>query len=481
MAARPRGSAAPPEGDPTMTVSTAGTDQTGTPAVEGRSTRRERVGWYFYDWANSAFSTTVISVFLGPYLTSIAEHAARCGGDRQVTCDGVRLHPLGIPVAPGSVYAYALSLSVLLQVAALPVAGAIADRSSHKKQLLALFAYVGAGSTIGLLFLTGDRYLLGAGLFILANIAFGASIVVYNSFLPQLAGPNQRDAVSSIGWAIGYIGGGLLLLLNLLVIIIGGDSVDKGEVARWSIVSAGVWWAGFTTLPLLRLHNRPAVAGEHRGVALIDGFRQLGRTLRELKAYPLSLFFLIAYLIYNDGIQTVIGTASVYADKQLGLKQSVQLETILLVQFVAFGGAILLGRIAGRFGAWRTVLVSLLVWIVVLVIAYGLPRGSATAFLGLGVLLGIVLGGSQALSRSLFSQLIPHGKEAEYFGIYEISDKGTSWLGPLLFGLTYQLTNRYNVAIISLIVFFVAGFFMLLAIPMRRAIVAAGNVPPERI
>jgi UMF1 family MFS transporter len=465
------------------------TTDTATP-TEGASpsTRRERVGWYFYDWANSAFSTTVISVFLGPYLTSIAENAAGCGGD---ACAAARVHVLGMPIAPGSLFAYAVSLSVLLQVIVLPVTGAIADRSSHKKQLLTLLAYLGSGATIALLFLTGDRFLLGATLFLIANVAFGASIVVYNSFLPQLADPDRRDSVSSIGWAIGYIGGGLLLLLNLLAIIIGGDNVDKAEVARWSIVSAGVWWALFTTLPLVTLRNRPAVAGEARGSALTDGFRQLGQTLRHLKSYPLTLFFLIAYLIYNDGIQTVITMASVYADKQLGLDQSVQLQTILLVQFLAFGGALLLGQLAKRFGAWKTVLASLVLWTLVLGIAYFLPGAqrvdgvvtpapnAALYFMLLGALLGIVLGGSQALSRSLFSQLIPKGKEGEYFGLYEISDKGTSWLGPLLFGLTYQATQRYDVAIISLIVFFVIGFVALLAIPIRRAIEAAGNVPPH--
>ncbi len=448
------------------------------PGDASQSTRRERVGWYFYDWANSAFSTTVISVFLGPYLTSIAENAAGCGSDAN-PCDVERLYPLGIPVAPGSLFAYGVSLSVLLQVIVLPVAGAIADRSGHKKQLLALFAYIGSGATISLLFLTGDRYLLGALLFVIANIAFGASIVVYNSFLPQLAGPNERDTVSSIGWATGYIGGGLLLLLNLVAIILGGDDANTAEIARWSIVSAGVWWAAFTTLPLITLRNRPAVAGEHRGSVVTDGFRQLWKTLRSLKAYPLSLFFLIAFLVYNDGIQTVITMASVYADKQLGLEQSVQLQTILLVQFMAFGGALLLGRLARRFGAWKTVLASLVLWTIVLGLAYFLPAKQPLAFMALGLLLGIVLGGSQALSRSLFSQLIPKGKEGEYFGLYEISDKGTSWLGPLLFGLTYQATGNYRIAIISLIAFFVIGFVMLLAIPMRRAIVAAGNEPPR--
>jgi UMF1 family MFS transporter len=435
------------------------------------STRRERVGWYFYDWANSAFATTVVTVFLGPYLGSIAEAAADSGG---------RVYPLGIPVAAGSLFAYTVSLSVFLQVFVLPTVGAIADRSSRKKQLLALLSYVGAGATVGLVFLTGQRYLLGAALFLIANIAFGASVVVYNSFLPQIAGPDERDKVSSIGWAVGYVGGGLLLALNVAAVL-AGDSlgVSAGEIARWSIVSAGVWWAAFTTIPLVSLRNRPAAAGEAHGSPLIDGFRQLGHTLRQLRGYPLTLFFLVAYLVYNDGIQTVISLASVYADKELGLSQSVQVQTILLVQFLAFFGAIGLGRLARRFGAWKAVLASLVLWTVVLGIAYVLPAGMPTPFILLGALLGIVLGGSQALSRSLFSQLIPEGKEAEYFGIYEISDRGTSWLGPLLFGLAFQLTGSYRVAIISLLAFFVIGFVLLALVPMRRAIVAAGNTPPK--
>ncbi len=454
-----------------------------TPVV---STRKERVGWYFYDWANSAFSTTVITVFLGPYLTSIAERAAGCEG---AACDSARISVLGLPVAPGALFAYAVSLSVLLQVIVLPVTGAIADRSAHRKQLLALLAYIGSGATTAMVFLTGERYLLGVVLFLIANIAFGASIVVYNSFLPQLADADSRDSVSSIGWATGYIGGGLLLLINLMAIVLKGDGdtlfgipMTTADIARWSIVSAGLWWAAFTTLPLLTLKNHPSTAAEtseKRRAVVADGFRQLWDTLRHLRAYPLSLFFLIAFLVYNDGIQTVITMASVFADKQLGLEQEVQLQTILLVQFLAFGGALLLGQVAKLVGAWKTVLGSLVMWTVVVGIAYFLPEKKPLAFMALGILLGLVLGGSQALSRSLFSQLIPKGKEGEYFGLYEISDKGTSWLGPLLFGLAYQASGNYRVAILSLVAFFIIGFLALAAIPMRRAIIAAGNTPPH--
>jgi UMF1 family MFS transporter len=449
-----------------------------TPDAGPLSTRRERVGWYFYDWANSAFSTTVVTVFLGPYLTAIAKAGAGCAADDE--CTGRRIDVLWLDLRPGQLFPYAVSLSVFLTVFVLPVVGAIADRSAHKKQLLALFAYLGAGATAAMLFLTGDRYLLGAGLFLVANIAFGASIVVYYSFLPQLAGPDDRDAVSSIGWAIGYLGGGTLLALNVVAVLFKDAlGASTGDVARYSIVSAGLWWAAFTTLPLVRLRNRPPAAGRARGSVLTDGFRQLWRTLRSLKAYPLTLFFLIAYLVYNDGIQTVIALASTYGTEELDLADEVLVPTILMVQFLAFLGALALGKLAGRIGAWKTVLLSLLLWTVVIAIAYLLPAGQALPFVALGGGIGIVLGGSQALSRSLFSQLIPQGKEGEYFGLYEISDKGTSWLGPLLFGLAYGATESYRVAIISLLAFFVIGFVLLLAVPIRAAIVAAGNTPPR--
>ncbi|SCL31763.1 MFS transporter, UMF1 family [Micromonospora rhizosphaerae] len=449
------------------------------------STRRERTGWYFYDWANSAFQTTVITVFLGPFLTTVTELAAGCelGADH---CEGY-VHPLGIRVAAGSYYPYLISLSVFLTVFVLPVMGAIADRSAHKKRLLAAAAFTGAAATIAMAFVTGGRYLLGGALFLIANISFGAAVVVYNSFLPQLGGPDERDAISSRGWGIGYLGGGLLLALNLVAITVlseEGNPQRTLDLARWSIVSAGVWWAAFTLVPLRWLREHPAAAAAVAARAggrnvVADGFRQLGHTLRNIKAYPLTLFFLLAFLVYNDGIQTVITLASQYGTKELRLEQSTLITTILLVQFLAFGGALALGALAGRVGAWKTVLLSLVLWIGVIIAAFRLPAEEPLPFMLLGGAIGLVLGGSQALSRSLFSQLIPAGKEGEYYGFYEISDKGTSWLGPLAFGLVFQLTASYRVGLVSLLIFFVVGFLLLAAVPIRRAIVAAGNTPPR--
>jgi MFS transporter, UMF1 family len=372
---------------------------------------------------------------------------------------------------------------VLLTVFVLPVMGAIADRAPRKKPLLAGAAFLGAGATIAMVFVTGDRYWLGGLLFLVANIAFGAAVVVYNSFLPQLAAPDDRDKVSSRGWALGYLGGGLLLLANLVAVTllsVDGDDQRTLDIARFCIVSAGVWWAVFTLIPLRWLKEHPAAgAATARGNVLTDGFKQLGHTLRSLKAYPLTLFFLLAYLIYNDGIQTVIALAAQFGSEELDLEQSTLIVTILIVQFLAFGGALALGALATRIGARKTVLLSLALWLIVIVAAYWLPEGQPLPFMLLGAGIGIVLGGSQALSRSLFSQLIPEGKEGEYYGFYEISDKGTSWLGPLLFGLIFQLTDSYRLGIISLIVFFVVGGVLLALVPIRRAITAVGNTPPR--
>jgi UMF1 family MFS transporter len=204
-------------------------------------------------------------------------------------------------------------------------------------------------------------------------------------------------------------------------------------------------------------------------------------TFRASLAYPQTLLFLGAYLLYNDGIQTVIALTAVYARQELGMGTGTIISAVLMVQFLAFFGALLLGALARYFGAKRVVLASLVLWTVAVVGAFFLQAGSVWQFYLLAAFIGVVLGGSQALSRSLFSHMIPEGQEAEYFSLYEISERGTSWLGPLLFGLTLQLTTSYRSALVSLVVFFVIGFVLLVFVNVRRAIVEAGNQPPERV
>lgn len=433
--------------------------------------RREQRGWYFYDFACSVYSTSVLTVFLGPYLTSVAKAAADADGF---------VHPLGIPVRAGSVFAYAVSVSVVVAVLLMPLAGAVADRTGRKKPLLAVAAYVGAAATTGMFFLDGERYLLGAFLLIVANASLSVSMVLYNAYLPQIAEPDERDAVSSRGWAFGYTSGALVLVLNL-VVYSGHESFGLSESAavRICLASAGVWWGAFTLVPLRRLRDR-RVAPSGEG-AVGSGWRQLTATLRDMRRHPLTLSFLLAYLIYNDGVQTVISQASIYGSEELGLEQTTLITAVLLVQVLAVAGALGMGRLARTHGAKRTILGSLAVWTLILAAGYFLPAGEPVWFFALAGAIGLVLGGSQALSRSLFSHLVPRGKEAEYFSAYEMSDRGLSWLGPLVFGLAYQLTGSYRDAIISLVVFFALGFVLLARVPVRRAVAAAGNPVPERI
>ncbi|MEU2625075.1 MFS transporter [Streptomyces sp. NPDC007157] len=431
--------------------------------------RREQRGWYFYDWACSVYSTSVLTVFLGPYLTSVADHAADADG---------YVHPLGIPVRSGSFFAYSVSLSVILAVVLMPLVGSVADRTGRKKQLLGAAAYTGAVATTGMFFLDGDRYLLGGLLLIVANAAQSVALMLYNSYLPQIAPPEERDTVSSRGWAFGYAAGSVVLIANL-VLYSAHDSfgLSETEAVRICLAAAGVWWGVFTLVPLRRLRDRGGRAAE----ATAPGLRQLAATVRDMRRHPLTLSFLLAYLVYNDGIQTVISQASVYGSEELGLGQSTLIGAVLLVQVLAVAGALTMGRLARRYGAKRTILGSLVAWTVTLAAGYFLPAGAPVWFFVLAAGIGLVLGGSQALSRSLFSHLVPPGKEAEYFAAYEMSDRGMSWLGPLLFGITFQLTGSYRSAIISLVVFFVIGFALLARVPVRQAIGEAGNPVPQKV
>jgi UMF1 family MFS transporter len=435
--------------------------------------RREQVGWYFYDWANSAFSTTVVTVFLGPYLTTVTQNAADATG---------YVHPLGIRVLADSFFPFMVSLSVLLQVFFLPVLGAIADYTRLKKQMLGFFAYLGAFATMGLYFLNGENYLLGGMLFLIANLSFGAAMVFYNAFLPDISSADDRDRISSQGWALGYLGGGLLLAANLVLFLQAERfGLSTSHAVRISLASAGMWWAFFTIIPLLALQTRGAQRALPSGERYVTvGFKQLGHTLRSLPKYPHTLLFLVAYLLYNDGIQTVIALSSQFGAQELGLDESSLISLILMVQFVAFGGALLFGYLARWLGTKRAIVLSLVIWTATVIYAYGFLQTELQFFV-MGAVIAIVLGGSQALSRSLFSQMIPAGQESEYFSLYEVSERGTSWLGPLFFGLALQLTGSYRIAILSVAIFFIAGLALLPLVDVSRAIREAGNEVPANV
>ncbi|MGB7448170.1 MAG: MFS transporter [Ornithinimicrobium sp.] len=444
-------------------------------------TRSHQRAWSWYDWANSAYVTTTGTVLISPYLTALAR-ADACPGLAADQACRTDLSVLGVPIAVGSLAPYTITVATIVSAVVLLFVGAAADRSVHPTRLLAAFAWVGSLAAMGMFFLTGTNWQLGVVLLIVANLCLGSSIVVYDALLVRIAHPDERDAVSSRGWALGYLGGGVLLALNLGLLQV-HESLGVGyEMAvRISLFSAGAWWAIFTLVPVWGLRRvtgttRVPVATES-GTAL-GALTQLRSTFREMRLFPQTLLFLLAYLFFNDGIQTVIYSASLYGSEELGFEAGQLIITILLVQFVAFGGSLLFGRLAGRFGAKRVVLVGLAMWTAVVAFAFVVPAGAYGVWLVCATCIGLVLGGTQALSRSMYSQLVPAGRESEFFSFYQAMERGTSWLGTLAFGLIFQLTGSYRLSIIALIAFFVVGGLLLARVDMRQGIRDAGNEQP---
>jgi UMF1 family MFS transporter len=415
--------------------------------------KKKRISWYLYDFANSAYSTTVITLFLGPYLTTLAKASS---------INGIVTF-FGLEIPAGSIFPYSISISVLLQAFLLPFVGAIADKFKKKNFLLGFIALIGSIATVSFFFLNENIFLIGSLLLIISNLAFGASIVVYNSFLNQISTESEREEVSSKGWAIGYLGGGILLIINL-IIFLNNDlfGISKDLSIRINLALAGFWWALFSIPSIINLREKADKNIKGFSLKLITGtFSQLKSTFIDAKNYPIALLFLIAYLFYNDGIQSVISLSSQFGQEELKLNLSFLTIVILIVQFVAALGALLFMKLAKKIGEKNSILFGIFIWIIILVYCYALLVG-AVDFLIVAIFIALVMGGTQSISRSLYSKLIPKNKEAEYFSFYEISEKGSSWIGPLVFGLVYQFTLSYRFAILSLVIFFIIGGGILL-------------------
>jgi len=416
--------------------------------------------WYMYDWANSAYTTSVITVFLGPFLTSIALNSADINGFVNI---------FGIEIYASSLFAYMISLSVIFQFVFMPIIGAIADKLGNNKLLLGVFTYIGVLATIAMFFIDDKGYALGAVLLIISNVCFGISIVLYNSYLSYISDLEDRDKTSSIGWAVGYLGAAIYLALNLFFV----QNAEKynfstGDAVRICLMGAGIWWAVFSLIPLIGLKSLKKNTKFHYS-HILSSFKEIKHTLISIKKHKVTFNFFIAYLLYNDGVQAVIALAAVYGSQELKLGNEVLIKAILLVQFVAFVGSLLFNFLSQKFGNKNSLILSIFIWIIAIFYAYQWLYTENDFYL-LSIIIGLVLGGTQAISRSVFSQLIPTGKEAEYFSFYELTDRGTSWFGTLLFGLSLQFTQSYRLAILSLLLFFIMGVIVLIKTNINKGI-----------
>lgn len=443
-----------------------------------KNDRREIFGWLTYDWANSAFFTTVVSVLAGPYLTALAQEDVGKGGSI------ISLGPLGT-ITSDNLFTSTLGVSIFLQVFLLPVLGSIADFTPWKKRLMAGFCYTGVLASSLLFFIHGENYLFGCALLLISNISFAAANVFYNSYLVDITTEDRRDKISSYGYAAGYVGGLVMLFANLALINFGESiGIGKGTAVRISMLMASLWWGAFAVVTFTMIKSRPPER-ERNGRNLITiGFTEVFRTMKELVGLRQTVLFLCAYLLYNDGIQTVILNSSVFLSQELFVSRGLESDPTFLLgifvvaQFSALVGAIVFERISRMIGAKVTIIVCLMIWSGIVVFAYGFLDTTFHAWI-MAVFIGSVLGSTQALSRSLFSQMIPRSRESAFFGLYEISEKGTSWIGNLVFAVVVGSTGSYRQAILALIVFFVAGMIILLVTDTKKAIHDAGNLTPE--
>jgi len=414
--------------------------------------RPELRAWAMYDWANSAFWTTVIVAVFPPFFSDYAAAGLE-------------------PVQATARFAWATTIAVAVSALLGPVLGALADYRAWKKRLLAVFMVVGVAAT--LLFATigrGDWVYAGV-LFGVANVAIAMTMVFYESLLPHVAAPAEMDRVATAGYAVGFFGGGILLLVNLAWILMPATFGLPDTVAaiKLSFVSVGVWWLLFSVPLLSRVPEPPAAAEIGAGHASAVGVAFAGawRTMRELRGYPNAFLLLVAFLLYNDGIQTIIRMASIYG-AEIGIDRNAQIAAFVLVQFVGVPCTMLFGAAADRLGAKPSIFVAIAVYIGIVSLAYFMR--ATWHFFALAALVGMVQGGSQALSRSLFARMIPKRKSSEYFGFFSVFEKFAGVFGPALFAASVTIFGSSRAAVLSVIFFFAAG-----ALVLTRVNVAEGE------
>jgi UMF1 family MFS transporter len=412
--------------------------------------------WCMYDWANSAFATTIMAAVLPVYYESVAGR--------------------GLPGNTPTVYwGYTSSIALLIGALLAPILGSIADYTGTKKKFLAVFAALGILFTALLVLAGSGDWLLASAFAICGEIGFSAANIFYDSLLPHVAKAEDMDFVSSKGYALGYLGGGILLAINIAMIMLAPSGTQE-LMTRLTFVTVAVWWALFS-IPLFRRVAEPprSTEGIPAGTsAVAGGFERLASTFREMSKYRELVKFIVAFWLYNDGIGTIIKMATIYG-AEIGIGQTSLIGALLLTQFVGIPFSLLFGRFGRRIGTKRSIVVGLACYVLISIGGYFMSQ--AWHFWALAFAVGMVQGGTQALSRSLFGVMAPKAKSAEFFGFYDVSAKFAGILGPALFAVVGQLAGSSRLSIVSLVVFFAVGGWLLTRVDEREGIrvAAEGN------
>ena len=425
--------------------------------------KREIFSWAMYDFANSAFATTILAVIFNQYFATVV-----AGGERGIDFFGFRLHG-------ASFFTFSVALSMAISAVLSPFLGAVADASASKKRFLMVFCYTAILFTGLLYFVHEGNYWRGAIFFIVANIGFAGGNVYYNAFLPEISTDENIGRISGLGWASGYIGGGALLAINLIMLkypdLLGFPA--GYFTVQDCFLTVALWWLIFSlpTFLILRERAQKTLPSVRRSY-FSEGYQRLQHTFRRIKTFKELTKFLVAYLIYNDGIETVIVMASIFGADVLGMETGEIILFFLMIQGIAFFGSLFFGFLADAIGNKKSVMISLGIWSLVVIWAFrlGIIWDPKTEYWILGVLAGVVMGGSQSASRSLQGIFTPDANSAEFYGFFAVSGKFASVFGPLIYGILIAITGNVQSGILSVLLFFIVGMVILWTVNEKKGL-----------
>ena len=428
-----------------------------------RNDRKTIFGWAMYDWAVSAFSVMLAAIIPAFFSEFIVGEDGWNGWSAE------------------TIWAATVSIASTVLFLAMPVLGAIADYTASKRRFLRLFMYLGALLMAASAFVPDRTVPLFVIVMVCAYLAFVASNVFYDGFLTDITTDDTVDAVSSKGYAFGYVGGGILLVLAIALLFLSGEDgltgLSTNAAARVATFAGGVWWVGFGRYSLSHLPGAGAgrpIPSRYAGIPRWRAYAAIGfgrtiSTARKLRLFPQLMLFVLAYIFYNDGVQTVVNISGAFASDTLDLDITTITAGLIVAQFVAFGGALMFGAISGRIGPKRAILWCIAVFAALSAGAYYLPEGQAIPFFALAALVGLVLGGIQALSRSLYATMIPEHASAEFFGFFSVFSKFSAIWGPLLYSVISHNTGSGRPAVLSLVIFFAVGGWLLAKVDVNAA------------
>ncbi len=414
-------------------------------------------GWAMYDWGNSAYNLVITSTIFPTYFEAVAVD------DRAVSETTVTF--LGRQFENTALYNYSLAIAMFIVAIITPLLSSIADFKGNKKKFLNFFLTMGSLACASLFFFEKNTLGLGIAAMIIACIGFWGSQVFYNSFLPEIAAPEDRDRVSAKGFAYGYIGSVLLQLICFVFVLMHEKiGITEGKGAQISFLLVGIWWWGFGQFSLSRMPRPlPAGTGDLRHHVVSKGYRELQKVWGQVKHLPRMKRFIMAFFFYNMGVQTVMLVAALYGKGELKIPTQNLIIAILIIQLIAIPGAVAISRLSEKIGNLNTLKILVVLWIGICIAAYFVPAGGIYEFYALGGLVGFVMGGIQSLSRSTHSKLIPAGTRdtVSFFSFYDVTEKIAAVIGIVSFGFITELSKSQRNSVLALIVFFVIGLLLL--------------------